>query len=201
MSARTSSIVKARSGLWLLAVELALTVALRATKASAHRHRPATSREEGYRWPVGPAERQNPAAHGGICTVDTCSCGAERRTNVNGAHVERGEWGHPRGVDVSRRVGVWLDGPAGAPTTRWVVSIEDGDDASDLLGAFLERPAAVAHAEQEAARRGLPLVIDGAIHPVVGWGPCDSCGDVVAPPLEVLCRSCKARLFPGTVAS
>lgn len=32
------------------------------------------------------------AAHGNVCVVDTCRCGAERQTNVNGRHVERGPW-------------------------------------------------------------------------------------------------------------
>jgi hypothetical protein len=38
------------------------------------------------------ARNQNPAAHGNICVVDTCRCGAQRRTNVNQIHVERGPW-------------------------------------------------------------------------------------------------------------
>lgn len=38
------------------------------------------------------AARQNPAAHGGCCEIARCRCGATRRTNVNGRHVERGPW-------------------------------------------------------------------------------------------------------------
>lgn len=35
---------------------------------------------------------ENPAAHGNICRIDYCRCGAERRTNINGCHVEQGSW-------------------------------------------------------------------------------------------------------------
>lgn len=56
----------------------------------AHRHRAHTSRDRCYSGPV--KEPANPAAHGNICVIDTCRCGAERRTNINGRHVERGPW-------------------------------------------------------------------------------------------------------------
>lgn len=40
----------------------------------------------------GPAG-ENPSAHGNICIVETCSdCGAQRPRNVNGWHVEYGDW-------------------------------------------------------------------------------------------------------------
>jgi hypothetical protein len=35
---------------------------------------------------------RNGRAHGGITRVDTCSCGAVRRTNYNGAEYEFGVW-------------------------------------------------------------------------------------------------------------
>jgi hypothetical protein len=35
------------------------------------------------------------AAHGGVTHVDCCSCGAERRTESNGTHVQRGAWSGP----------------------------------------------------------------------------------------------------------
>jgi hypothetical protein len=36
---------------------------------------------------------ENRAAHGGVCVVEVCgACAAERRTNINGTHVERGSW-------------------------------------------------------------------------------------------------------------
>lgn len=42
---------------------------------------------------VGPVVRdQNRAAHGGVCVVETCRCGARRATNVNGSHQEEGAW-------------------------------------------------------------------------------------------------------------
>jgi hypothetical protein len=40
----------------------------------------------------GVADRENRAAHGGICEISTCRCGATRSTNVNGPHIERGKW-------------------------------------------------------------------------------------------------------------
>lgn len=47
---------------------------------------------QAYASAVGPASQQNPAAHGGSVTIARCTCGAERRTNVNGRHEERGTW-------------------------------------------------------------------------------------------------------------
>jgi hypothetical protein len=42
----------------------------------------------------GPVSRdENRAAHGGVCHTEVCSrCGARRRVNVNGLHVEYGPW-------------------------------------------------------------------------------------------------------------
>ena len=57
------------------------------------RHRPKRSRYQAYSGPVRKPEK--PEAHGGICRVDTCSCGAIRRTNINGANYERGTWEVP----------------------------------------------------------------------------------------------------------
>ena len=34
----------------------------------------------------------NPAAHGGICKIDRCLCGAVRKTNINGVHSETSGW-------------------------------------------------------------------------------------------------------------
>jgi hypothetical protein len=34
-------------------------------------------------------------AHGGIVRIDRCACGATRRTNINGEHVESGGWRLP----------------------------------------------------------------------------------------------------------
>lgn len=48
---------------------------------------------------VEPYTSCGPAAHGGVTVVETCSCGARRRINVNGRHVENGTWWMPM-VDV-----------------------------------------------------------------------------------------------------
>ena len=57
-----------------------------------HRHRAQSklSIERGFSGPV--AQPQNRNAHGNICRIDTCACGAQRRTNINGFHSERGPW-------------------------------------------------------------------------------------------------------------
>jgi len=62
-----------------------------------HHHRaiPAISRDYGFTGPVGGPGRENRAAHGGVCQVDRCACGAERSTNINQCHVERGQWRVP----------------------------------------------------------------------------------------------------------
>lgn len=45
---------------------------------------------------AGPVSRHsNRAAHGGVCELHTCRCGATRRVNVNRRHIERGEWQEP----------------------------------------------------------------------------------------------------------
>lgn len=55
-----------------------------------HKHRIKTHQTFGFSYPV--RQPPNPAAHGGVMHVDTCSCGAVRRTNTNGMHIERGPW-------------------------------------------------------------------------------------------------------------
>lgn len=55
-----------------------------------HDHKSTETREEGFICPVTWPE--NRLAHGGICRVETCSCGAVRRINVNHQHEEYGPW-------------------------------------------------------------------------------------------------------------
>ena len=57
----------------------------------AHQHRAAKRTERPYSGPVA-ARKQNPAAHGNVTRVETCTCGAERKVNINGHHTERGPW-------------------------------------------------------------------------------------------------------------
>ena len=60
-----------------------------------HRHRaiPALTETKPFTgavtWPA------KPAAHGGVCYVEHCACGAWRAANVNGVHVERAPWEPP----------------------------------------------------------------------------------------------------------
>ena len=58
-----------------------------------HHRRTEERSETCYRYPVGPFEDQNEAAHGGICVTTQClGCGALRETNINGNHAEYGGW-------------------------------------------------------------------------------------------------------------
>lgn len=50
-----------------------------------------------YMGPVAISEREVRAAHGSITTHEECArCGAQRRVNRNGLHVEHGYWGPTR---------------------------------------------------------------------------------------------------------
>ena len=58
-----------------------------------HRHRMKTSEDQGFSCAITrPDGTQNPAAHGVIRQIDTCSCGAVRHTNINGSHRESSGW-------------------------------------------------------------------------------------------------------------
>lgn len=57
----------------------------------AHRHKAKTSKDRAFQGPVN-NERPNPAAHGNIVRIETCACGAERRTNINRQHTETSGW-------------------------------------------------------------------------------------------------------------
>jgi len=51
---------------------------------------PNETKDVAFTGPV--ASDENRAAHGGICRIEYCCCGATRRTNINGSHVEQGDW-------------------------------------------------------------------------------------------------------------
>lgn len=55
-----------------------------------HRHKAIRTTTTCFTGPV--SRKENPAAHGGVCYVDYCACGAERRTNVNQCFTETGAW-------------------------------------------------------------------------------------------------------------
>ena len=57
-----------------------------------HRHRAISAQRyvRGFFGPVASPEVR--AAHGNVCCIDVCTCGAVRRTNTNGNHAERGPW-------------------------------------------------------------------------------------------------------------
>jgi len=57
-----------------------------------HTHRTKASETRAFTGPVASGGRENRAAHGGYCRHEECRCGATRRVNVNGQHVERGPW-------------------------------------------------------------------------------------------------------------
>lgn len=58
--------------------------------AGCREHRAVGSTERCYSGPV--SRDENRAAHGNICIVEKCACGATRATNVNGVHFEQGVW-------------------------------------------------------------------------------------------------------------
>jgi hypothetical protein len=57
-----------------------------------HRHAAVSSRDVIFTQSRNPDEKQNRAAHGNITRVDTCACGAVRRTHINQHHIEREAW-------------------------------------------------------------------------------------------------------------
>ena len=59
-----------------------------------HRHRTVRTDFRGFVGPIAGAE-PNRAAHGGITETHRCACGATRRLNVNGRHLEVGPWVEP----------------------------------------------------------------------------------------------------------
>jgi hypothetical protein len=71
-----------------------------------HKHHAVKSVDYGFSRPV--SENENRAAHGNICRVDTCSCGATRRTNINGSHIERGVWATAKvQATINQQTGKW----------------------------------------------------------------------------------------------
>ena len=55
-----------------------------------HTHLAVTSSTRPFSGPV--ARNEKLAAHGGVCHVYRCACGAIQRVNVNGQHIEVGAW-------------------------------------------------------------------------------------------------------------
>lgn len=62
--------------------------------AKPHRHRRVSDKERAFAGPI-PGAKPNPSAHGWVVVIEKCVCGAERRTNRNGYHTERGPWNEP----------------------------------------------------------------------------------------------------------
>ena len=58
--------------------------------STTHEHRAIRTYDRCYTGPV--SRNENPLAHGCICEIEVCDCGAERRANVNGCYVEQGSW-------------------------------------------------------------------------------------------------------------
>jgi hypothetical protein len=61
-----------------------------------HTHQPvkSASRQQCYDACARPSQCV-PEAHGNIVRIDICACGAVRRLNVNGQHVESSGWRKP----------------------------------------------------------------------------------------------------------
>ena len=94
-----------------------------------HTHREAEYRICCYTGTIPGTSRENRSAHGGICRVSICRCGATRAANRNQGHIERGPWIVPSSEQGTRMIKVtcadcgcvvrmtrkWLD-EQGAPT-------------------------------------------------------------------------------------
>lgn len=81
--------------------------------------------------PVGPADDQEPRAHGGVTVHEECTdCGARRAVNVNGIWVERGTWSESRAerVEIAHRLRAALPPVPMAASTETVEvrCLEDG---------------------------------------------------------------------------
>ena len=80
-------------------------------------HQPKQEEERPFSGSVarGVGSNYNPAAHGGICVVQTCGCGAARRINANQNHEETGRWlpehrkPDPKHVQLLRDLGMYTD--------------------------------------------------------------------------------------------
>lgn len=59
-----------------------------------HNHETKRDKDTPFNHCVNP-HNCNPAAHGNITSLETCSCGATRKVNINGAHLEYGHWEAP----------------------------------------------------------------------------------------------------------
>jgi hypothetical protein len=60
----------------------------------AHRHRTKTTDIYCYNSPIVGAKYER-RAHGAVCIVDRCACGATRACNSNGQFQEQGPWRAP----------------------------------------------------------------------------------------------------------
>jgi len=62
--------------------------------ANDHKHRAKVGMVAPFRGQIATA-KENRAAHGNICEIAVCLCGATRFTNINQQHRERGRWTPP----------------------------------------------------------------------------------------------------------
>jgi hypothetical protein len=65
-----------------------------------HRHKAVKSADQCFHGTArGAAERENRTAHGGICRIERCECGAQREINLNAGESEVGCWYIPGRYD------------------------------------------------------------------------------------------------------
>ena len=60
-------------------------------KTHKHKADPQLTRERCFAGPI-PGAEENRAAHGNVTIRQQCRCGATRAANVNGRHIELGDW-------------------------------------------------------------------------------------------------------------
>lgn len=143
-------------------------------------HRSYTTHTRCFTGPVSSAE--NPAAHGNVTDTDTCSaCGAQRRTNVNGSHIEEGQWGHSTAEQLDYACRRLRSTARPAPVTirrggvECVVSVDaDGYLCADDESAIRAAPAEFL-AEALAYRLAVIAVQSLAIAPSAPAFPAENC--------------------------
>lgn len=111
-----------------------------ASNKPSHKHAPRYSETIGFTGAVSGA--YNPSAHGGVTEIQECTCGAQRRVNINGAHEEIGSWDMPEWlVDMNPLA---VSTPA-YDTRRYLVALAKSTRGAEAIeaagyGAILGKP-------------------------------------------------------------
>lgn len=97
-------------------------------------HQAISTKTRGFSGPV--TRDENPRAHGNVCEIERCSCGAERRVNVNGMHVEEGDWDLPH-----ERVNVQAVAATPDQCRRYLVDAAGSTRGAEIIAELLGNSA------------------------------------------------------------